>query len=49
MALGIFLVMLAIIGVFLGVIRRSRLLLVGSMIGLLVVISAWTYFYNNPY
>lgn len=49
MVLGIALALLAIAGIIVGVGRKSTALIVSSVVGLLLVIGVWVYFYLNPY
>lgn len=49
MFFGIALSIAAIIGIVNGIVKKNKLLLVGSAILLVFVVAVWIYFYNNPY
>lgn len=49
MVFGIVLTLACVAGVILGVVRRSRALVIGSAVLLVLVIAVWIYFYQNPY
>lgn len=49
MALGIALVIAAIIGISYGIINKNKPLGIVSVIVLIMIIAVWVYFYNNPY
>ncbi|MCY6958521.1 hypothetical protein [Clostridium brassicae] len=49
MAFSIALVIFAIIGIIYGIINKNKSLGIVSAIGLIMIIAAWVYSYNNPY
>lgn len=49
MAIGIALVIAAIIGMIYGTVNKNKILGIISSMVFLMVIAVWIYFYNNPY
>jgi hypothetical protein len=49
MAIGIALVIAAIIAMIFGIVNKNKPLSIISAIVFLMVVAVWIYFYNNPY
>lgn len=49
MALGIILIMAALIGILYGIVRENRVLLIASVIMLIAIAAIGLYFFKNPY
>lgn len=49
MALGIALMLLAIAGIVRGTKEKNKLMVAGSVAGLIVVAAVWTFLFLNPY
>lgn len=49
MSLGIVVTLVAILGIVFGAVRKNMPLVVGSAVGLVLVVAVWVYFYLNPY
>ena len=53
MALGIFLILLSLAGLVYGIMKRSKPVLIGSLIGLILIVAIWilySYIYSlTPY
>ena len=49
MGLGIILTVAALIGLIYGIVKKSRALVIASVIVLIIIASIGMYFYKNPY
>jgi hypothetical protein len=49
MVLGIALLTASVIGMIYGIVRKSKRLIVVSVIMSVIIIAVWMYFYSNPY
>lgn len=49
MAIGISIVLASIVGIIYGIIKKNKSLSILSVLALIMTISVWVYFYNNPY
>jgi hypothetical protein len=49
MVLGIALLTASVIGMIYGIVRKSKRLIVVSVIVSVIIIAVWMYFYSNPY
>ena len=49
MAFGILLLILSVLGIIYGIIKKNRPLVVISVLVLIITISVWIFFYYNPY
>lgn len=49
MALGIILIIAALIGIIYGIVTENRVLVISSVIMLSVIVAIGVYFFKNPY
>jgi len=49
MAFGIILVAAGLAGLVYGIIKKNKIIIIASTIGLLIVTAVWIYFVQNPY